>query len=191
MAAQSVKVFGRGGDGGEQNIAHHVAPRPSALLVAAQSHAAPEREQGIGDAAQHNHDDGRSRVLLDPWVVVFCEGRVEDLMGGFDSPVATHDEQPLRIRQPRAGQARNEVAVFNRDAFAFLVEGLDLDTEHGAQVVPAFWRGAGFADVEPTHHGVAVVEVAAGCCCLCRRTSPSQRTASSYSVGCVLLMAIR
>ena len=126
MAAQSAKVFGRGGDGGKQDVAHHVAPRPSALLGAAQSHAAPEREQGVGDAAQHDHDEGRSRVLLDPWVVaprqgltppgtskgrprvVFCEGRVEDLMGGFDSPVATHDEQPLRIRQPRTGQDRND-----------------------------------------------------------------------------------
>ena len=48
VSTKGAKLSGGGGDGGHEDVARHVAPRAIALLVPAQSRAAPEREQGMG-----------------------------------------------------------------------------------------------------------------------------------------------
>ena len=80
-------------------------------MLGALSDATKEREQGVGDAPQDRDDEGRARVALDPRMVVFLESSVEDLVGGFDAPVAPADEQPILQGKARLGQAGDEVAV--------------------------------------------------------------------------------
>ncbi|MBK8996730.1 MAG: hypothetical protein IPM35_13425 [Myxococcales bacterium] len=76
---------------------------------------------------------------------VLGEGAVEELMGSLDAPVAPYDEQPLGIGESRAWQAGDEVAVVVRDPDALGVEGLDLDAEHGPEMLPTFRCGKGFS----------------------------------------------
>ena len=102
------------------------------LLVAAQCHAAPKRQQRVRDPTQHHHDDSSAWVLFDPRVVIFFEGNVEDLVRGFNAPVTPHEQEPLGGAEAWARQAGNEVAILRLDTLADSVERFQFDTQHGA-----------------------------------------------------------
>jgi hypothetical protein len=98
----------RRGDQCDKEIGHERLPWGGTTLVGALSDGAEEGEHGASYGADSD-DDGRARTRLNPRVIVFLEGDVEDLVGCLDAQTArsqrTRRLRMFLVRVPRATTA--------------------------------------------------------------------------------------